>query len=476
MKTRSLAVLILVGLARFENTAIADENTAPAVVENSSKEVPVDANFRFVPSRRQVGDTMPFYWKGEYHVYYLMNPTGNYQINWEHIVSKDLLHWKELPPALSHEPDDPAGPDGVCIITGDVVEKDGMCHAWYTRWNPRNRKGREFISHATSRDLIHWTQHPEHMIGPDGVHYANHRARDFRDPDIIWNEEKEEYSMYLFANVPDELDSPDVEMRVQESGRFALLTSKDLVTWEQKPPIEGVPGGETPSLLEIDDTYYIVSNDYGYSHSSSIHGPFKRAKLDNGIEVKELDGLQMAAKTIWDGKRHVWFGGWCGRAMPIPREIYAGPGGLLYMKPVEEIVASFTETALDLAKEPLKKVIDVPLAYMLECQVKLDPTSRFTISFGETLHFSLMANDDPNRGQLSLEGSEKDVIRPCPLETSKPTKIQAFVDEMLIEIFVNDQFVQTSIPNIWWPTEGTLKFTSEGGKAEILSNLVKVHR
>jgi hypothetical protein len=47
---------------------------------------------------------------------------------------------------------------------------------------------------------------------------------------------------------------------------------------------------------------------------------------------------------------------------------------------------------------------------------------------------------------------------------------------MLIEIFVNDQFVQTSIPNIWWPTEGTLKFTSEGGKAEILSNLVKVHR
>jgi hypothetical protein len=69
MKTRSLAVLILVGLARFENTAIADENTAPAVVENSSKEVPVDANFRFVPSRRQVGDTMPFYWKGEYHLY-----------------------------------------------------------------------------------------------------------------------------------------------------------------------------------------------------------------------------------------------------------------------------------------------------------------------------------------------------------------------------------------------------------------------
>jgi len=467
MKALSLAVLILVAVAYFGNasTAIAVEGAALAAVEDSSKEVPVGANFRFVPSRRQVGDTMPFYWNGEYHVYYLMNPTGNYQINWEHIVSKDLVHWKELPPALRYEPDDPAGPDGVCIFTGDIVEKDGTFHAWYTSWNPRNREGREFISHATSRDLIHWTKHREHMIGPDGIHYANHRERDFRDPEIIWNDEEQEYSMYVFANVPNE-----------EGGRFGLLTSKDLVTWEQEPPIEGVPGGETPSHLKIGDTYYIVSNDYGYSHSNSIGGPFKRARLDNGIEVKELDGLQMAAKTVWDGKRHVWFGGWCGRSMPIPREIYAGPGGLLYMKPVEEMVAFFNETALDLTGEPLETVIDVPLAYMLECRLMLDPTSRFTISFGETLHFSLIANEDPNRGQLSLEGAEEDAIRPCPLETSQPTKIQAFVDETLIEIFVNDQFVQSSIPNIWWPMEGTLKFSSEGGRAEVLNTLVKVRR
>ena len=68
------------------------------------------------------------------------------------------------------------------------------------------------------------------------------------------------------------------------------------------------------------------------------------------------------------------------------------------------------------------------------------------------------------------------MIRPCPLETSQPTKIQAFVDEMLIEIFVNDQFVQTFIPNVWWPTEGTLKFSSEGGEVEFLNTLVKIRR
>ena len=59
-----------------------------------------------------VGDVIPFYWKGEYHVFYLLNATGNYDINWEHTVSTDLVHWKELEPALRWDPSDPTGPDG----------------------------------------------------------------------------------------------------------------------------------------------------------------------------------------------------------------------------------------------------------------------------------------------------------------------------------------------------------------------------
>ena len=97
-------------------------------------------------------------------------------------------------------------------------------------------------------------------------------------------------------------------------------------------------------------------------------------------------------------------------------------------------------------------------------------------SAAETIHFSLVAHNDPNQGKLSLEGSSSDVTRPCPLETSKPTKIQAFVDETLIEIFVNDQFVQTCIPNIWWPMEATLKLTAEGGKVEVLKSEVRIRR
>jgi sucrose-6-phosphate hydrolase SacC (GH32 family) len=30
-----------------------------------------------LPTKKCVGDVMPFYWKGEYHVFYLTNPLGN---------------------------------------------------------------------------------------------------------------------------------------------------------------------------------------------------------------------------------------------------------------------------------------------------------------------------------------------------------------------------------------------------------------
>jgi sucrose-6-phosphate hydrolase SacC (GH32 family) len=403
---------------------------------------------------------MPFYWKGKYHVFYLTNPTGNYDVNWEHIVSTDLVNWEELPTALSVDQNDPTGPDGGCIFTGDIVEKDGVFHAWYTSWNPLNPEGREFISHATSRDLIHWSKHPEHIIAPDGIHYSNHRDRDFRDPDIFWNQESQEYWMLLFANVPN-----------QWWGRFALLTSIDLINWKQESPIEGVPGDETPSYLRFEDRHYIIGNDFGYCYADNAGGPYERPKFWNAIPVNEFDTAGQAAKTIWDGKRYLWFGGWSGRSMPIPREVYSGPQGLLYMKPAQEITAFFNEPILDFTEEPEETVFDVPLAYMLDYRIKMDPDSGITLSFGGKYHLSLL----PSQATLSVNGPGIDIGRPCPVNTSQPVKIQVFVDETMIEIFINDQFAQTCIIDKWWPMEPTLRIGAEGGKVAVYSCLIQVH-
>ena len=400
---------------------------------------------------------MPFFWKDVYHVFYLTNPTGNHDVCWEHCVSEDLTTWRELPTALSPDPKDPNGPEGCSMFTGCVVERDSIFHAWYTSWNPGNPDGREFLSHATSDDLIGWQKHPEHMIAPDGEHYAGHQDRDFRDPQIFWNEEAGEYWMHLLGNVPGE-----------GGWVFGLLTSRNLVDWQQQAPLEGIPGDECPDYFSIGDTHYIHSCGK-YCYSSSLEGPYEYPEMAN-----ELDRPLLAAgKRVWDGKRHVWFGGWAGGPMPLPREVYGGPNGLLYMKPVEEVVAAFDRTAIDLtdiARSTPGAVFDVPEDYMLDCRVKLTPESQLAISIGGQCHYRLL----PERGQLSLVAPGIDRERPCPVDTTKPVKIQVFVEGTLVECFINDQFAQTC--KVTQGKENKLRLVSEDDSVEVLKLLVKTRQ
>jgi sucrose-6-phosphate hydrolase SacC (GH32 family) len=200
----------------------------------------------------------------------------------------------------------------------------------------------------------------------------------------------------------------------------------------------------------------------------------------------------IAAKRVWDGKRHVWFGGWQTRGpMAIPREVYAGPNGLLYMKPVEEVVNVFKNTALDLAnkpkitqsgaqwqydgpvlrcnagKEQAKAVFRVPEHYMVDCLVTLTPKSRFTMTIGG--HHRLCLT--PENRQLSLIGPGFNRTRPCPVDISKPVRIQVFAEGKLIECFVNDQFAQTC--TVGTVKEKQLEIGAEGGSVGILKLLVK---
>ena len=57
---------------------------------------------RFSSSDGEVGDPIPFFWKGQYHLFYLRprGPLGD-RYPWSHAVSKDLVKWEELPDALA---------------------------------------------------------------------------------------------------------------------------------------------------------------------------------------------------------------------------------------------------------------------------------------------------------------------------------------------------------------------------------------
>ncbi len=81
----------------------------------------------------------------------------------------------------------------------------------------------------------------------------------------------------------------------------------------------------------------------------------------------------------------------------------------------------------------------------------------------------------PASRTLSLVGPRFDKTRPCPVDTSKPVKIQVFTEGKLIECFVNDQFAQSCVLRIPSPLAGRLGINATGG-AEIVKMSVAVAR
>jgi len=376
--------------------------------------------------RRKVGDVMPFYHQGQYHVFYLLNNSGNSNIDWEHAVSTDLVNWQNLPAAIVHDPRDVTGPEGGCMFTGSIIEKDGLFHAFYTNWNPRNPKGREFISHATSKDLIAWTKHPRDMIAPDGIRYANHQRRDFRDPHVVWDEQAKEYVMYVKGNY--------INNDKAAKGPFGtgVLKSKDLKTWRQCAALEGIGSDECPDFFKSGETYYLHGCNV-YAHAKSKAGPWRYAAL------RRVD-VRMAAKRVFDGKRHVWFGGWLNGPMSVAREVYEGPNGLLFIKPVPEVINAFDRTHAAISGRQLPAntplAVDVPDDYLLDAIVEMKHGGQLTVTMRGRSHVQLIAT--PEKKQMHMKG-----FRTTSLPTVDPTepiKIQAIVLRGVIEFFVNDKF------------------------------------
>ena len=119
--------------------------------------------YHYLPPCKWMNDPNgTIYWKGRYHLFYQHNPDGPWHgnIHWGHASSEDLVHWTDHPISLTPGPE---GPDRQQCYSGAAFVNAAGIPTHIYHGVP------DGICLATSTDdlLIHWDKHPANPIIPD---------------------------------------------------------------------------------------------------------------------------------------------------------------------------------------------------------------------------------------------------------------------------------------------------------------------
>lgn len=195
--------------------------------------------FHFTPEKNWMNDPNGLvYYKGEYHLFYQYNPNGNSwgDMSWGHAVSKDLVHWEELPLALSHD-DEEMVFSGSAVVdwnntTGFGTKKNPPMVAIYTSAYKNGGKQAQSLAYSTDRGRT-WTKYQGNPVIDIG-------SKDFRDPKVQWYAPTKSWLMTV---------------SLSEEHKVQFYSSKNLKDWDLLSEFgpQGATGGEweCPDLFPL---------------------------------------------------------------------------------------------------------------------------------------------------------------------------------------------------------------------------------
>lgn len=195
--------------------------------------------YHFTPLYGWMNDPNGMVYKdGEYHLYFQYNPYGSKwgNMHWGHAVSKDLVHWEHLDPAIARDP------VGHIFSGSSVVDKKNTAGfgknaiiAIYTN-NSVNHDEVQCLAYSNDNGRTFTKYEGNPVLTPfDGL-------KDFRDPKVFWYEKGKCWYMIVSA---------DKETR--------FYKSKNLKKWDYVSAF-GKGLGQQPCQYECPDFFQLPVN------------------------------------------------------------------------------------------------------------------------------------------------------------------------------------------------------------------------
>ena len=481
--------------------------------------------YHHTPSYGWMNDANGLVYKdGEYHLYFQYNPYGSRwgNMHWGHSVSKDLVHWEHLNPAIAR---DTLGH----IFSGSTVidhnnsagyGKDAMI-AFYTSASDEHGQIQCLAySNDNGRTYTKYEKNP--ILTPfDGL-------KDFRDPKVFWYEPAQKWYMIVSAD---------------KNMRFYLSTN--LKDWEYLSQF-GQGYGVQPNQFECPDFIQLPVNGdpnnkkwvmivninpgcpFGGSATEYFVGDFdgKEFKCDTKPEVtKWLDfGKDHYATVCFSntGDRVIavpWMSNWQyanvtpirqyrgANALPRELSLYTKDGQVYMAANVVKETQALRKESRTVENQEVKEAytIDEILpnnegAYELEMDIVpgssqlvgvelynakgektkiyldmktrklvMDRTESGLTAFGEKAEPHAIENHD-GRKTTSINYQNDFALgtwAPLSLCEGKTYHLDIFVDKCSVEIFVDGGRI--AMTNLIFPTQpyNSLRFYTEGGTAKV---------
>ncbi len=419
--------------------------------------------YHFLPHANWINDPNGLIeWQGEVHLFYQHNPFAprHANIHWGHAASRDLLHWQDLPIALT--PNAADGDGGGCW-SGCAVDDDGTPTLLYTGVAP------QVVLKATSSDgLLTWQKFAGNPViaGPPADITAQNGG-DFRDP-YVWRE-GDGWRMVIGT-------------RNEQGGVVLHYQSQNLDEWECTGPfLEGDhtaserPWGgamwECPNLLRHSAGDLLILSPQSATYQllepvwhAGRAGERRFESLQQGVLVYGHTFYAPQVLRAANGRLIMWgwlkearsqaasdAAGWNG-AMSVPIEITFAADGAPLLQPVAELATlrrahhALRDLNLDQTPALLKGVTGAALD--LELELELEPGAEVGLLLRCTPDFSEHVTLWVGEGEMHVERTHAGVEEPAlrlpvvaplaPLAAGARRRLRVLLDQSTLEVFADD--------------------------------------